>query len=112
MAAGCEPPGSTRVDPTEPIDEGRARSLFQTSCRICHTLAAADAYGTFGPSLDLLEPDAQRVRDQIASGGGGMPDDVLEGEDADIVAVYVAKVAGSVEPPGVEEGPRRRDRVR
>ena len=109
--AACDVPGSEPLDPTEPIDTERARQLFQSTCRACHTLAAADSYGVFGPSLDLLQPEAERVREQIDTGGGAMPDELLSGEDADIVAIYVANAAGSVAPPGVEEGARPRDRA-
>lgn len=95
VAAACSAPGSSSLDEqTEPIDEAAARSLFQKSCRSCHSLADARAAGVFGPDLDLLQPDAERVREQITDGGGGMPSDILEGEDADLVARYVAEVAG------------------
>jgi mono/diheme cytochrome c family protein len=78
----------------EPIDRDKGRQQFQQTCRVCHSLADADAAGTFGPDLDKLQPDANRVREQISSGGGGMPKDLLDGADADLVARYVAEVAG------------------
>lgn len=93
--AACSAPGSRDLDETsEPLDVDKGRQLFQTTCRVCHSLADARAAGTFGPDLDLLQPDAERVREQIDEGGGGMPADLLEGEDADLVARYVAEVAG------------------
>lgn len=95
VAAACSTPGARNLDEaTEPVDLDKGRQLFQTTCRICHSLADAQAAGTFGPDLDLLQPDAERVREQIAEGGGGMPEDLLDGEDADLVARYVAEVAG------------------
>ncbi len=100
LAAACSAPGSTSLnEQTEPIDEDKGRELFQKTCRACHSLADARAAGVFGPDLDLLQPDAERVREQIADGGGGMPDDLLDGADADLVARYVAEVAGR----GLEE---------
>lgn len=95
VAAACSAPGGSNLDEqTEPVDEERGRALFQKTCRSCHSLADARAAGVFGPDLDLLQPDAERVREQIDEGGGGMPADLLEGEDADLVARYVAEVAG------------------
>jgi mono/diheme cytochrome c family protein len=84
--------GSSTSD--EPLDVDKGRQLFQTNCRVCHSLADAKAAGTFGPDLDLLQPDAERVREQIDDGGGGMPQDIIEGDEAELVARYVAQVAG------------------
>lgn len=86
--------GGTARDAGEPPDLDEGRRLFQANCRICHSLADAEAAGTFGPDLDLLQPDAERVREQIEDGGGGMPPDIVEGAEADLVAAYVAQVAG------------------
>lgn len=95
LVAGCGSPGGSSVgDSDEPVDVDKGRQLFQTTCRACHALNDAKAAGVFGPDLDLLQPDAERVREQIEEGGGGMPDDLLTGEDADLVARYVAQVAG------------------
>ncbi|MCW2928072.1 MAG: cytochrome c protein [Thermoleophilia bacterium] len=94
--AGCDAPGGSALKETdEPVDRDRGRQLFQQTCRACHSLADARAAGVFGPDLDLLQPDAERVREQITSGGGGMPPDLLDGEDADTVARYVGEVAGA-----------------
>jgi mono/diheme cytochrome c family protein len=96
VAAACSVPGtSTLDDDTEPIDQDAARQLFQTTCRACHALSDAKAAGVFGPDLDLLQPDATVVRRAIEDGPGPMPDDLLTGDDADVVARYVAEVAGA-----------------
>ena len=95
LVAACSAPGTSSLDEsTEPVDTEAGRALFQKSCRACHSLADAKAAGVFGPDLDLLQPDAERVREQIRDGGGGMPADLLEGDDANLVARYVAEVAG------------------
>lgn len=99
--SACEPGGRSLDESTEPVDIEAGRQLFQTTCRTCHSLADARAAGTFGPDLDLLQPDAERVREQIDEGGGGMPADLLDGQDADLVARYVAEVAGK----GLERNP-------
>jgi mono/diheme cytochrome c family protein len=96
IAAACSAPGSTDLNSSkEPVDLDKGRQVFQQTCRACHALADAQAAGVFGPDLDLLQPDANRVREEIDSGGGGMPAHLLTGADADLVARYVAKVAGA-----------------
>ena len=107
VAAACSAPGSSSgTDSTEPIDTDAGRALFQKTCRACHSLADARAAGVFGPDLDLLQPDAERVREQIRDGGGGMPADLLDGDDADLVARYVAEVAGSALDGEADPGTR------
>ena len=109
VCGGCSLPGSTSIDDaTEPVDKPKARQLFQQTCRTCHALADADAVGVFGPDLDLLAPDAQTVRRQIDTGGGGMPSQLLDGADADLVARYVAQVAGR-DPASTEAAKRAED---
>lgn len=95
---GCSSSNATDTS-DEPVDRATARQVFQQTCRACHSLADADAAGTFGPDLDQLQPDAERVREQIESGGGGMPEGLLKGDQADLVARYVAEVAATPEDP-------------
>jgi len=94
LLAGCATGTSGAPDTSEPVDRDAGRQLFQTSCRACHSLVDAKAAGVFGPDLDQLQPDAERVRTQIDEDGGGMPASIIEGGDADLVARYVAEVAG------------------
>jgi mono/diheme cytochrome c family protein len=74
------------------------KELFIANCASCHTLAAVNARGVTGPNLDELGGlDKQRVLNAIKRGGTGqdrMPSGLLEGEDAEAVASYVASVAG------------------
>jgi mono/diheme cytochrome c family protein len=78
------------------LEDGK--QLFIQTCKSCHTLAAVNAHGVTGPNLDELTGlDKQRVLNAIKRGGTGtgrMPPGLLEGEDADAVATYVASVAG------------------
>ena len=60
--------------------------LFKQRCASCHTLAAADADGTVGPSLDDVKPDAARVEQAIADAPGAMPPNLAEGEEAKAIA--------------------------
>ena len=86
-----------------------ARSLFQTNCGSCHTLARAGTDGVVGPNLDLrLAPNARLPEEatvkatesrvltaiQQGVGDGAMPAGILESSNATEVANFVARVAG------------------
>lgn len=90
--------GALRSEEMSPSEE-RGKELFLQTCASCHSLAAANARGITGPSLDQLgELSPERVVTAIENGGMGqglMPANLLEGEDAQDVAEYVSKVAGS-----------------
>jgi mono/diheme cytochrome c family protein len=89
--------GSLRADSISSKEE-EGKETFIQACKSCHTLAAVQAHGVTGPNLDELSGiDKQRVLNAIKTGGTGtgrMPAGLLEGEDADAVATYVADVAG------------------
>ena len=75
----------------------QGKVLFIANCKSCHTLAAVQAHGVTGPNLDELAPDRQRVLNAIKRGGTGdgrMPAGLLQREDAQAAAAYVASVAG------------------
>lgn len=67
-----------------------SRELFKTSCGGCHQLADADAVGSVGPDLDKAKMTTESVLAQIKNGGGGMPADLIKGDDAEQMAEYVA----------------------
>ena len=75
----------------------QGKLLFKQQCASCHRLAAVNARGVTGPSLDDIgEVTPARIRTAIKNGGTGqgrMPARLLEGEEAEAVAAYVAKVA-------------------
>ncbi len=86
------------------------RELFGEHCGVCHTLAAANAVGKVGPNLDVLKPAQSVVLNTINNGclpnppkgsnegclgQGVMPSAVVQGQDAQDVAAFVAKVAGN-----------------
>ena len=75
--------------------DGDGKSLFVETCGGCHTLADAGTTGAVGPNLDDAKPDEAKVAGMIASGGGAMPPGLLDGDEADAVAAYVAGAAGS-----------------
>jgi mono/diheme cytochrome c family protein len=78
--------------------EEHGRELFGQRCRNCHTLKAANAVAQVGPNLDNLRPPKNLVLDAIhngrARGNGQMAADLVEGQDADDVAAFVAKAVG------------------
>lgn len=112
-AAGCGAVGRVTAN------DGNAaagKQLFKANCGSCHTLANAGTSGTIGPDLDAaFGPDKQQgfkeqtirdiVRGQIAyadsnPGTGtpqsphpGMPQNILRGQQAKDVSVYVARCA-------------------
>jgi len=81
-----------------PEELERGKELFRQTCASCHDLDALNANGVSGPDLDELgELQAERVLNAIRVGGTGqrqMPAGLLEGENAEAVAEYVAAVAG------------------
>jgi len=74
------------------------RELFAQRCANCHTLQASAAVAQVGPNLDDLRPPKNLVLDAInngrARGNGNMAAGLVEGEDAEHVADYVAKAVG------------------
>ncbi len=101
LAAGCGAVG--RVTSGDPSD---GKALFQQKCGSCHTLADAKTQGAVGPNLDdafasdkaqgfSLQTMADVVRGQIAYPEKPMPANLVEGESANSVAVYVAKCSAN-----------------
>ena len=80
-------------------DLGEGRDTFRQTCASCHSLAAVNARGVTGPNLDMIgQVNKQRVLQAIKNGGTGqgrMPKNLLQGHDAEVVAEYVAEVAGT-----------------
>jgi mono/diheme cytochrome c family protein len=78
------------------LEEGK--ELFRQTCASCHTLAAANARGVTGPDLDAIgEMTEERVKTAIEVGGTGqkrMPARLLDDDNAEAVAKYLAAVAG------------------
>jgi mono/diheme cytochrome c family protein len=103
-AAGCG--AVKRVTEGDP---SRGKQLFldpKVQCASCHTLADAKSQGKLGPNLDdaFASTKAQGfdqstitdvVRGQIAYPEEPMPANLAEGQDADDIAVYIAKCSGN-----------------
>jgi mono/diheme cytochrome c family protein len=86
-----------------------SKDLFSNNCGSCHTLAAAGTDGVVGPNLDqLLVPtgtnspqsfdgNATRVMHAVSCGiGGRMPKGILEEQEAQQVAGFVAAYAAQI----------------
>lgn len=86
-----------------------SQDLFANNCGTCHTLAAAGTDGVVGPNLDnllvpsgtntaeLYEGNASRVLRAVQCGiSGRMPKAILEEEEAQDVAQFVAAYAGQI----------------
>jgi mono/diheme cytochrome c family protein len=98
-ASGCgDDPADENTGPAEPEQplspvEEQGRDLFTSNCGSCHTLDAAGTTGTVGPDLDEVQADQEQVLEAIETGAGGsgvMPENLVEGEDARAVAIFVA----------------------
>ena len=72
------------------------KTIFQSECASCHTLAAAGTHGTIGPNLDQLKPSEAIVQHQVEVGGGVMPAFKSKLSAAQIAAVakFVSSSAG------------------
>jgi mono/diheme cytochrome c family protein len=94
---------ATSTTPAEPstgkTPDAGGKEIFTTNCASCHTLAAAGSSGTVGPNLDQLKDDQKAVAKQVTNGGGAMPafgkNKLLNAQQIQMVATYVAQVAGS-----------------
>jgi mono/diheme cytochrome c family protein len=81
----------------------RGAHLFAERCAGCHTLAAAGTHGSTGerisgPNLNFRKETPTTVLYAIRNGGFSgaiMPQNIVVGKDADAVAAFVAKYAGT-----------------
>ena len=76
---------------TQGGDDDEGEQLFAQHCETCH---GPEGEGGAGPSLRNPQlKDAQRVRDQIVKGGGGMPPfgDQLSDAEIDDLTTYVTQ---------------------
>lgn len=71
----------------ETFDAAAAEESYQANCAQCH---GENLEGMSGPELpgDNSQED---VLEMIEHGGSGMPDNIIEGEEAENVAAWVAE---------------------
>ncbi len=81
------------------------RQIFAKNCSTCHVLAAANAVGRVGPSLDAIIPPIPDKKARIAfiddavvngraRGKGQMPKGLIDGTDQKQVSDFIATAAG------------------
>ena len=108
FAAGCGAVGHLTASSG---NAASGKTLFQKNCAACHTLADAGTTGTVGPNLDeafrydkLQGFQISTIRDVVygqinyansdpGTGYPGMPQNIVRGQQAKDVAVYVALCA-------------------
>jgi mono/diheme cytochrome c family protein len=104
--------GEEKVSVSQDDSDYKGAVLFATHCSGCHTLSAAGTQGsgnrgerTQGPNLNQRTETVDDALYAIQNGGFSgaiMPQNIVVGEEADEVAKFVAKYAGSE----AEESPR------
>ncbi len=114
----------TGCDLQEDADIDRGRAIFTQKCGTCHALAEAGSTVSIGPNLDDAFREARAngmdqdtiegvVENQVQIPRPAspedtaiyMPEDIVEGDDLEDVAAYVARYAGvpGIEPPTISE---------
>jgi len=107
LLAGCG--GEIEVPKDQPEQRAGAQ-LFNERCSGCHTLEAANSYGsnpgktplkyqerTNGPNFDTRKEDRSDVLYAIRNGGFSgaiMPANIAVGKDAELLADFVSEYAG------------------
>jgi mono/diheme cytochrome c family protein len=106
ILAGC---GGEIEVPKEESSLHRGAVLFNERCSGCHTLDAANSYGskavgqlqggeiTNGPNFNIKKESRDDVLFAIRNGGFSgqiMPANVVVGEDAELVADFLAQYSG------------------
>jgi mono/diheme cytochrome c family protein len=109
LVAGCGEGRHYRPSKEQTTLRTGAR-LFHERCGGCHTLAAADTRGskptgqvsagerTNGPNFDVRKENREDVLFAIRNGGFSgaiMPANIVMGKDADAVALFLERYAGS-----------------
>ncbi len=97
--------GEQGIEVSESSPDYRGAELFAANCAGCHTLTPAGSEGTGnrgtrvqGPNLDQRSESYDDALYAIQHGGFSgaiMPQNIVVGDDADEVARFVAKYAGS-----------------
>jgi mono/diheme cytochrome c family protein len=104
--------GEEKLSVSESDPNYNGAVLFATHCSGCHTLSAAGTQGsgnrgerTQGPNLNQREESYDDALFAIQNGGFSgaiMPQNIVVGEEAEAVAKFVAKYAGTE----AEQSPR------
>jgi mono/diheme cytochrome c family protein len=108
VGAGCH--GTQLAPPKNAASLRTGARLFHERCGGCHTISAADARGskptgqvaagerTNGPNFDVRKENREDVLYAIRNGGFSgaiMPANIVMGQDAQDVALFLERYAGS-----------------
>jgi mono/diheme cytochrome c family protein len=108
FATGCG--SDIKVSSKDNTQVHRGATLFRDRCAGCHSLDAADAFGskppgkvqggerTDGPNFNVRKETSQDVLYAIRNGGFSgaiMPANVVTGQDARDVAIFLERYAGA-----------------
>jgi mono/diheme cytochrome c family protein len=112
LLAACGGFGEEGIAVSKDDPDYNGAVIFSTHCSGCHTLSAAGTQGTGnrsertqGPNLDQRTETYDDALFAIQNGGFSgaiMPQNIVVGEEAEALARFVAKYAGSE----AEESPR------
>jgi mono/diheme cytochrome c family protein len=109
VVSGCND-GPKLAPPSSEANLHHGAQLFHERCGGCHTIAAADARGskptgqvasgerTNGPNFDVRKESREDVLFAIRNGGFSgaiMPANIVLGKDAQDVALFLERYAGS-----------------
>jgi mono/diheme cytochrome c family protein len=111
LAAGC---GGNITVPKKDTAARQGAQLFYERCSGCHSIDAANAYGskppgqispgerTNGPNFNIRKEKRDDILFAIRNGGfsgATMPANVVVGRDAQLVADFLSKYSGSKSGP-------------
>jgi mono/diheme cytochrome c family protein len=111
-AGGVAACGEEGVSTSLTGDNRQAANVFVEHCSGCHTLGVAGTQGSAtnvrtreykdGPNFDQRKETLNCILYAIRNGGfssGPMPQDIITGPDAELVAKFIAKYSGSAIKP-------------
>ncbi|WP_239587083.1 cytochrome c551 [Bacillus ectoiniformans] len=80
---------TTEEAPAETADASAGQEVYNKSCMSCH---GGNLEGGMGPALDKIGADKSKddILGVIKNGQGQMPPNVVQGEDAEAVAEWLA----------------------
>ncbi len=114
VLAGC---GGEVTVPESQQTAFKGAELFEERCSSCHSLEAANSYGskpegvetggerTNGPNFNIRTETRDDVLYAIRNGGFSgaiMPANIVVGEDAEAIATFLAEYSGDDRKKGVE----------
>lgn len=81
--------GESESENTGDTSSSEARTIYVDNCASCH---GENLEGNSGPSLENIGSDMSKeeILAQIENGGNGMPPAIIQGEEAEQVASWLA----------------------